>query len=88
MPHGHRRLAGLAIGGVALVAIGCGGSSPAAERVHAFTPSGSLGVARADFTATRLSDGRVLIAGGTGSGTAGTSAEVMTPPPGPSRPRA
>ena len=75
----HRRLVGLAIGGLALVTIGCGGSSPAAERLPEFTPTGSLGLARADFTATRLADGRVLLVGGTGDGSVGTTAEVYDP---------
>ena len=79
MRHGYRRLARLAIEGVALVAIGCGGSSPAAERVPSFTPTGSLGEARADSTATRLSSGRVLLVGGSGGGSAGTTAEVYDP---------
>ena len=66
-------LAGGSIGG------GSGGALASAElfdpATNAYSPTGSLAKARVDHTATLLSDGRVLIVGGSGP-TAGSIAEV------------
>jgi hypothetical protein len=44
-----------------------------------FSSTGSMAVPRANFTATMLATGRVLVAGGGGEGGAGASAELYDP---------
>jgi hypothetical protein len=46
---------------------------------EAFTPTGTMAVARVGHTATLLTDGRVLVVGGAGRGNDATSAEVWDP---------
>src|SRR5207247_11403829 len=56
---------------------------PSAERYGPgtgnWTPPGSLNVRRWDHTATLLSDGRVLVAGGQSAGSALADAEIYDP---------
>ena len=69
----------------AVIVAGCGGSagtSPTYGPVG-FSPTGSMIKARSDQTATLLSDGRVLVAGGyDGAHASLASAEIYDPSPG------
>src|SRR5207247_2277436 len=53
-------------------------SPAAAAHVH-WTPTGSMGAPRANHTATRLADGRVLVVGGSTSSAILASAEIYDP---------
>src|SRR5207248_3447023 len=54
-------------------------TSPAFAAPTGWTPTGSLRDGRAYHTATRLSDGRILVAGGLGSAGYLASAEIYDP---------
>ena len=60
---------------VLLVAVGCPTSLVIAQPAGTFTPTGSMTTPRSSHTATLLTDGRVLITGGSGTG----SAELYDP---------
>jgi hypothetical protein len=83
-PLGHTvilRATRLSLAGL-LVALAAAGCSPGPT--GSFTATGSMSSARSDHTATLLSDGRVLLAGGTGSDGSGAwsplkSAELYDP---------
>ncbi len=63
---------------LALVSVGVVSSVPAAA-VETFSATGSLGTARYEATASVLSNGKILIAGGYGSSGALASAELYDP---------